>query len=80
MLITHELRKLFSQELGIAAAEIHEKGSVKHLKFGSSTGMIKAAVEDIIEYLEDDIEEKTGKKIKIPINKKGGGHLPAQRR
>ena len=71
MLITHELRKIFSQELGIAAAEIHEKGSVKHLKFGSSTGMIKAAVEDIIEYLEDDIEEKTGKKIKIPINKKG---------
>ncbi len=70
-LITHELRKLFSQELGIAAAEIHEKGSVKHLKFGSSTGMIKAAVEDIIEYLEDDIEEKTGKQIKLPINKKG---------
>ncbi len=70
-LITHELRKLFSQELGIAAAEIHEKGSVKHLRFGSSTGMIKAAVEDIIEYLEDDIEEKTGKTIKIPVNKKG---------
>jgi Fe-S oxidoreductase len=70
-LITHELRKIFSQEMGIAAAEIHEKGSVKHLKFGSSTGMIKAAVEDIIGYLEDDIEEKTGKTIKLPINKKG---------
>lgn len=70
-LINHELRKIFSQELGIAAAEIHEKGSVKHLRFGSSTGMIKAAVEDIIGYLEDDIEEKTGKSIKIPINKKG---------
>jgi len=74
-LITHELRKIFSQELGIAAAEIHEKGSVKHLKFGSSTGMIKAAVEDIIEYLEDDIEEKTGKRIKIPVNKKGADIL-----
>jgi Fe-S oxidoreductase len=70
-LITHELRKIFSMEMGIAPAEIHEKGSVKHLKFGSSTGMIKAAVEDIIEYLEDDIEEKTGKKIKMPVNKKG---------
>ncbi len=70
-LITHELRKIFSMEMGIAPAEIHEKGSVKHLRFGSSTGMIKAAVEDIIEYLEDDIEEKTGKKIKMPINKKG---------
>ncbi len=70
-LITHELRKIFSMEMGIAAAEIHEKGSVKHLRFGSSTGMIKAAVEDIIEYLEDDIEEKTGKQIKMPVNKKG---------
>ncbi|MDA8405949.1 MAG: (Fe-S)-binding protein [Deltaproteobacteria bacterium] len=70
-LITHELRKLFSQEMGIAGPEIHEKGSVKHLKFGSSTGMTTAAVADIIEYLEDDIEEKTGKRIKIPLNKKG---------
>ncbi len=69
-LITHELRKLFSQELNIAAAEIHEKGSVKHLQFGSSTGMTEAAIKDIIEYLEEDIEEKTGKQIKIPINKK----------
>jgi len=75
MLITHELRKIFSQEMGIAPAEIHEKGSVKHLRFGSSTGMIKAAVEDIIEYLEDDIVEKTGKQIKIPINKKGADIL-----
>jgi Fe-S oxidoreductase len=74
-LITHELRKIFSQELGIAPAEIHEKGSVKHLKFGSSTGMVKAAVEDIIGYLEDDIEEKTGLEIKIPINKKGADVL-----
>ncbi len=74
-LVTHELRKIFSQEMGIAPAEIHEKGSVKHLRFGSSTGMVKAAVEDIIEYLEDDIEEKTGLKIKIPINKKGADIL-----
>jgi len=74
-LITHELRKLLSQELGIAAAEIHEKGSVKHLQFGSSTGMVKAAVLDIIEYLEDDIEEKTGKQIKLPVNQKGADIL-----
>jgi Fe-S oxidoreductase len=70
-LMNHELRKIFSQEMGIAGPEIHEKGSVKHLKFGSSTGMTKAAIADIIEYLEDDIEEKTGKSIKIPLNKKG---------
>lgn len=74
-LITHELRKIFSLELGIAPAEIHEKGSVKHLRFGSSTGMIKAAVEDIIGYLEEDIEAKTGKQITIPVNKKGADIL-----
>lgn len=74
-LITHELRKILSQELGIAPAEVHEKGSVKQLKFGSSTGMVKAAILDIIEYLEDDIEEKTGKKIKIPVDKKGADVL-----
>jgi len=70
-LITHELRKLFSQELGIAPVELHEKGSVQHLKVGSSTGMIKQAFIDTLEFLEDEIEEKTGKKIKFPVDKKG---------
>ena len=79
-LITHELRKIFSQEMGIAPAEIHEKGSVKHLRFGSSTGMIKAAVEDIIEYLEDDIEEKTGKTDQDPREQKGRGYTTAAQR
>ncbi|PIZ18788.1 MAG: 4Fe-4S ferredoxin, partial [Deltaproteobacteria bacterium CG_4_10_14_0_8_um_filter_43_12] len=38
-LITHELRKVFSQEMGIAPVEIHTLGSMKHLKAGSSTGL-----------------------------------------
>ena len=38
-LINHEIRKLFSQEMGIAPKELHEKGSVQHLRVGSSTGM-----------------------------------------
>jgi Fe-S oxidoreductase len=74
-LITHELRKIFSQEMGIAAAEVHEKGSVKHLTFGSSTGMTQAAIADIIEYIEDDIEEKIGRRITIPLDKKGADIL-----
>lgn len=74
-LINHELRKIFSMEMGIAAAEVHQKGSVKQLQFGSSTGMTKAAVNDIIEYLEDDIEEKIGRRITLPINKKGADVL-----
>jgi Fe-S oxidoreductase len=74
-LINHELRKIFSMEMGIAAMEVHQKGSVKQLQFGSSTGMTKAAVNDIIEYLEDDIEEKIGRRITLPINKKGADIL-----
>ena len=70
-LITHELRKLFSQELGIAPEEIHTKGSVQHLQKGSSTGMIKQAFADTLEFLEDDIEEKIGRRITMPIDKKG---------
>ena len=38
-LIARELRKLFSQELGWAPKELHEKGTVLQLDVGSPTGM-----------------------------------------
>jgi ferredoxin len=59
-LITRELRKLFSQELGIAADELHKDGTVKHLTVGSSTGMNPHAFRDVIEFAEEDIEDRTG--------------------
>jgi Fe-S oxidoreductase len=74
-LITHEIRKLFSQELGIAPQELHQKGSVQQLKIGSSCGMTPAALKDIIEFMEEEIEEKVGRKIKIPVDKKGADIL-----
>ncbi len=74
-LITHELRKLFSQEMGIVPKELHELGTVQQLKVGASTGIIPAAFKDIIEFLEDDIEEKTGERIKIPVDKEGADIL-----
>ena len=70
-LISREIRKLFSQQMGIAPKEIHEKGTVLQLKAGSSTGMTPPALADILEFIEEEIEEKTGKKIKIPVDKKG---------
>jgi len=70
-LITREIRKIFSQQMGIAPKEIHEKGSVQQIKVGSSTGMTPPALMDILEFIEEEIEEKTGKKIKIPVDKKG---------
>jgi Fe-S oxidoreductase len=74
-LITHEIRKLFSQELGIAPKELHEKGTMQQLRTGSSTGMTPAAFKNIIGFIEEELEEKTGRKIKIPIDKEGADIL-----
>lgn len=63
-LIAHELRKLFSMEMGIAAKEIHDKGSVLQLKVGSSTGMNSEVVKDNIDFIDEDMSEKTGLSIK----------------
>ncbi len=74
-LITHEIRKVFSEELGIAAKELHESGTVQHLRVGSSTGMTPAALTDIIEFMEEEIEERTGRKIKMPVDQEGADIL-----
>lgn len=70
-LITHELRKVFSQEMGIAAKELHERGSMLQLKVGSSTGMNAIVVKDNIEFIDEDMSEKTGLKIETPWDKTG---------
>jgi Fe-S oxidoreductase len=74
-LIAREIRKVFSQEMGIAPDAIHESGTVKQLKVGSSTGMTPKALTNIVEFMEDEIEEKTGRRIAIPVDKKGADVL-----
>ncbi|MGD8393855.1 MAG: (Fe-S)-binding protein [Candidatus Eiseniibacteriota bacterium] len=74
-LIARELRKIFSQELGLAPDELHTDGTVKHLKVGSSTGINPHALMDILEFAEEDIEDRIGMKIKIPIDKAGADIL-----
>ena len=74
-LITREIRKLFSQELGIAMPELHTLGTVKQLQTGSSTGLNPAGVADVIEFAEEDIQEKAGLEVKIPFNKEGAEYL-----
>ncbi len=74
-LITHELRKLFSQEMGIAAKELHDMGTVQQLKVGASTGINTKAFVNMVQFMEDEIKERTGKKIKIPVDKKGADIL-----
>ncbi len=74
-LIAHELRKLFAQELGIAPRALHERGTMLQLKVGSSTGMNPKAFLNMVKYMEDLIYEKTGKRIKIPVDEKGADIL-----
>lgn len=70
-LIAHELRKLFSQELGIAAKELHERGAALQLKVGSSTGMNPEVVKDNVEFIDEDTSEKVGFEVKTPWDVKG---------
>jgi Fe-S oxidoreductase len=74
-LLTREIRKLFSQEMGIAPTELLRKGSRQQLKVGASTGMNPAGLRNVVESMEEDIAEKTGRKIKIPVDKKGADIL-----
>jgi Fe-S oxidoreductase len=74
-LVAHELRKLFSQEMGIAAKEIHDTGSMLQLKVGSSTGMNAEVVKDNIAFIDEDISEKTGIKIETPWDVEGADVL-----
>ena len=74
-LIAHEIRKLFSQEMGIVPKELHENGSVLQLKVGSSTGMNKAVVKDNMEFIDEDVSEMTGLEIETPWDKAGADIL-----
>lgn len=74
-LVAHELRKLFSQEMGIAAKELHEQGSMLQLKTGSTTGMTAEIVKDNIAFIDEDISEKTGIEVHTPWDVKGADVL-----
>ena len=74
-LITHEVRKLFSQEMEIAPKEIHEKGSVQQLRVGSTTGMNPMAVKDSMDFIKEEMEEITGYPVEIPWDKEGADIL-----
>ena len=74
-LIAREIRKLLSQEMGIAPKDLHEHGTVQQLRTGSSTGMTPVALKDNIEFMEEEIEEKTGIMFKWPVDKEGADIL-----
>jgi Fe-S oxidoreductase len=74
-LATHELRKIFSMEMGIAPKELHEKGTVQQMVVGSSTGMNSLVVKDNIEFIDEDMTDRTGMEIKTPWDKVGADIL-----
>jgi Fe-S oxidoreductase len=74
-LIAHEIRKLFSMEMGIAPKELHQQGSVQQLRAGSSTGMTPAALKDNIEFMEEDVTDRTGFSFKWPVDREGADIL-----
>ncbi len=74
-LMAREIRKIASQEMGIAPRELHESGSVLQMKVGSSTGMNSLVVKDNMEFIDEDTSERTGLEIKSPWDKEGADIL-----
>lgn len=74
-LIAHELRKIFSMEMGISAKEIHDSGSMLQLKVGSSTGMSPEVVKDNIQFIDEETSEKTGITYETPWDVEGADVL-----
>jgi Fe-S oxidoreductase len=74
-LITREIRKLFSQELGWAPQELHDNGTVLQLKVGSPTGLKPDVARDNLAFLDEEFSEATGIKVTTPWDKKGADIL-----
>jgi Fe-S oxidoreductase len=74
-LVAHELRKLFSQEMGIAPKELHDSGSMLQLKIGSSTGMNAQVVKDNIDFIDEETSERTGVTVKTRWDVEGADVL-----
>jgi Fe-S oxidoreductase len=61
--------------MGISVKQLHEVGSVQHIQKGSSTGMTPLAFKDNVEFMEDEVKERTGMEFKWPIDKAGADVL-----
>jgi Fe-S oxidoreductase len=74
-LIAREIRKLFSQELGINPPELHDNGSMLQLSAGSSTRMTPAVVRDNVAFIDEDFSESTGYAFSTPWDVQGADIL-----
>ncbi|MBW1897818.1 MAG: (Fe-S)-binding protein, partial [Deltaproteobacteria bacterium] len=74
-LVAREIRKIFSQELGMTTPELHEKGSMMQLKTGSSTQMTKNVVKDNVEFIDEDFSEEFEYEFETPWDVEGADIL-----
>ena len=74
-LIARELRKLFSQEMGIYPPELHQKGTQNHMKAGSSTGMNPEVVKENMAGIDEQFSELTGVNFTTPFDVQGADIL-----
>jgi Fe-S oxidoreductase len=74
-LVAHELRKLFSMELGIAPKELHQDGSMLQLRSGSTTGMSPRVLKDNVAFIDEDMTERTGIPVETPWDVEGADVL-----
>ncbi len=74
-LVAREIRKIFSQEMGITVPELHENGSMLQLEFGSSTKMTKEVVRDNVDFIDEDFSEELGVEFKTPWDVEGADIL-----
>ena len=73
-LIAREARKIFDA-IDIAPDELKKNGTQKQVQMGNATGMPASAFFDMIEFLEEEIEDTRGYKVKIPVDKQGAEYL-----
>ncbi len=74
-LLAREIRKIASQEMGIHPVELHDNGSMLQLKVGSSTGMNKLVLMDNMEFIDEDMEDRTGIHVETPWDVEGADIL-----
>jgi Fe-S oxidoreductase len=70
MAITRTARVLISSALG-KTTESMAKGARSHLETGNTAGMKEAAFRNIVGFWEEEIKEKKGWEVKVPVDKVG---------
>jgi Fe-S oxidoreductase len=73
-LIMRETRKILA-DIGIAPDELRENGVYTQLRTGNAPNIPYEAYINILEFLKQDIRERKGVDVDVPVDKKGAKYL-----